>query len=382
MSFEVYIHADGKRMRCGYTTGTCAALAAAGAARLLLSGTVPETVSLLTPKGITVCVPMDRCAMVGQAAEASVIKDAGDDIDVTAGMPVVARVEKIPSGIVIDGGVGVGRVTKPGLDQPVGEAAINSVPRHMITQAVTEVCEQTGYDGGLLVTISAPRGEELAKKTFNPQLGIVGGISILGTSGIVEPMSRQALIDTIAVELRQVASQGDGRLILTPGNYGTDYLTAQGWDRLGVPIVKCSNFIGAALDETALQGFQKVLLVGHAGKLLKLAGGIMDTHSRSADCRTELLCAHAAICGADTHTCRAVMQAATTDAAMEILDVAGLRHDVLDSLCQAVDRQLQRRAAEAYEIGAIIFSNVYGHLCSTPKGTELLSAWGGRLPGS
>ena len=376
MSFEYYIHADGKRMRCGYTTGTCAALAAAGAARLLLTGKAPESVSLLTPKGITVCVPLDECRADGQAALASVIKDAGDDIDVTSGMPVVARVEKIPEGIVIDGGEGVGRVTKPGLDQPVGEAAINSVPRRMITQAVTEVCEQAGYDGGLLVTVSAPRGVELAKKTFNPQLGIVGGISILGTSGIVEPMSRQALIDTIAVEMRQAAAQGDGRLILTPGNYGEDYLAAQGWDKLGVPVVKCSNFIGQALDEAALQGFRDVLLVGHAGKLFKLAGGIMDTHSRSADCRTELLCAHAAVCGADTHTCRAVMQAATTDAAMDILDVAGLQQAVLDSVCLAVDKHLQHRVGDAYRIGAVIFSNVRGRLCSTPDGDALLREWG------
>ncbi|MBQ1396533.1 MAG: cobalamin biosynthesis protein CbiD [Eubacterium sp.] len=375
MSFEHYVTADGKRMRCGYTTGTCAALAAAGAARLLLSGEVPQTVELLTPKGILVRVPLDECRMEGEAAVAAVKKDAGDDIDVTDGMPVCARVERIPEGIVIDGGEGVGRVTKPGLDQPVGNAAINSVPRIMIRRAAEAVCEQLGYSGGLSITIFAPRGEELAKKTFNPQIGIVGGLSILGTSGIVEPMSRQPLIDTNAVENRQAAAEGDGRLILTPGNYGEDFLEAQGWHELGVPVVKCSNFIGAALDEAAVQGFKQVLLIGHSGKLFKLAGGIMDTHSRTADCRTELICAHAAIAGADTEVCREIFRAATTDAAIEILDRAGLREQVVESLIGAVDHHLTRRAGESFEIGAIIFSNVYGLLGMTEKGRELLENW-------
>ena len=199
MAFEYYIRSGQKKLRCGYTTGTCAALAAAGAARLLLTGAPPETLRLVTPKGVAVEVEPAEWVLENGAARCAVYKDGGDDADVTTGHLVVATVTKTASGIAIDGGKGVGRVTKPGLDQPVGAAAINRVPRQMIAGAVQAVCEDTGYEGGLSVVISVPSGEELARRTFNPSLGIEGGISILGTSGIVEPMSAQAIVDTIAV---------------------------------------------------------------------------------------------------------------------------------------------------------------------------------------
>ena len=268
-----------KLLRCGYTTGTCAALAAAGAVRLLLTGEAPERVRITTPKGWTVELPLEDAVLDGGEARCAVRKDAGDDPDVTDGCLVCAAVSRSePGGIRIDGGAGVGRVTKPGLDQPMGAAAINSVPRRMITDAVKEVCDELGYSGGLSVVISVPGGEEIARRTFNPMLGIEGGISILGTSGIVEPMSEQAMIDTIELNLRQAAalepgSGGAKRLILTPGSYGESYLHAIRLDALGVPVVKCSNFIGEALDAAAIQGFSEVLLVGHVGKLVKLAGG-------------------------------------------------------------------------------------------------------------
>jgi len=280
-------------------------------------------------------------------------------------------------GVAIDGGEGVGRVTKPGLDQPVGAAAINRVPRRMISEAVQAVCGVVGYDGGLAVTISVPGGAEAAKKTFNPQLGVEGGISILGTSGIVEPMSSQALADTIALELRQAAALGAKRVILTPGNYGADFIRAQGLDRLDVPVVKCSNFIGESLDEAGFQGFEAVLLVGHIGKLVKLAGGIMNTHSRWADCRGELFCAHAALAGADRETCAALMGAATADACVAILDREGLRRPVLDSLLAAIQRRLDRRAAGTFRTGAVLFSNEYGPLGQTAGAAEILERWEG-----
>lgn len=376
MAFEHYIHTGGKRLRCGYTTGTCAALAAAGAAQLLLTGTAPESMKLVTPKGLTVEVPLRELGCEGAFAVAAVEKDAGDDRDVTAGLLIYARVERAQEeGIAILGGEGVGRVTKPGLDQPVGEAAINRVPRQMIRRAVSQVCEQAGYEGGLRITIFVPGGEALARKTFNPSLGIVGGLSILGTSGIVEPMSSQALLDTIALEQRQAQAQGARHLILTPGNYGVEFLRQQGWDALGVPVVKCSNFIGDALDEAAFHGFDSVLLVGHAGKLVKLAGGILNTHSRVADCRTELFCAHAALCGGSTETCRALMEAATSDACHDILMEAGLWEPVLESLLQAIDRQLKRRVAGAYQVGAVLFSNQTGLWGRTSHAEEMIQAW-------
>lgn len=375
---EHYIRSGQKMLRCGYTTGTCAALAAAGAARLLLSGKAPETVSLMTPKGLEVTVPLAETLLLedGQAARCAVIKDGGDDYDITNGMSVQATVRKnAAAGVRIDGGEGVGRVTKPGLDQSVGAAAINRVPRQMIEQQVQAVCDELGYDGGLEVVISVPGGAEAAKRTFNPMLGVTGGISILGTSGIVEPMSEQAIVDTIAVEQRQAAATGAKGLILTPGNYGEDFLRENGLDQKGFPVVKCSNFVGEAIDIAVTHHFEQVLLVGHVGKLVKLAGGIMNTHSRYADCRTELFCAHAALCGAGMELCRDLMEAATTDACIALLDGAGLRKAVMERLLNAIQHHLDRRAADACVIGAVLFSNEYGLLGETERAKEIMNAW-------
>lgn len=375
MSFDHSIRSGQRLLRCGYTTGTCAALAAQGAVRLLLTGKQPRVLTLLTPKGWEVSVRPIECRMQEQAGICSVRKDAGDDADVTDGLPVTATVSKTDMpGVTIDGGDGVGRVTKPGLDQPVGEAAINRVPRQMIRQQVEEVCRESGYTGGISVIISIEGGAEAARRTFNPQLGVEGGLSILGTSGIVEPMSEQAIVDTIALEIRQHAAESN-RLILTPGNYGTDFLHVQGWDTFGVPVVKCSNFLGEALDCAAVEGIEQLLLVGHIGKLVKLAGGIMNTHSRYADCRTELFCAHAAICGADTATCQALMNAATTDACLEILDQAHLRDRVLTSLLEAIQRHLEHRIGPGCRIGAVLFSNQFGLLGMTRPAKEILQQW-------
>ncbi len=376
MAFEHYISAGGKRLRCGYTTGTCAALAAAGAARYLTEGTWPETVSLRTPKGWRVEVPLEACRAEPGRAICAVRKDGGDDVDRTHGARIEAAVALIESpGIAIQGGPGVGRVTKPGLDQPVGEAAINRVPRQMIARAVEEVLSAAGYEGGASVVISVPEGEVIARQTFNPRLGIEGGISILGTSGIVEPMSAQAVVDTIALELRQAAAQGEKRLILTPGNYGLDYLRRQGMDQWEIPVVKCSNFIGEALDEAVLDGFSEILLVGHVGKLVKLTGGIFNTHSRTADCRAELFCAHAALAGGDKALCRALMDCSTTDACLARLDEAGLRDPVMAGLLGAMQEHLSRRAGETCAVGAVLFSNEYGLLGETSEAKEIMERW-------
>ncbi len=374
MSFEHYVRSGQRLLRCGYTTGTCAALAARGAAELLLAGCAPRTVCLTTPKGWPVEVLPRYCRMEYAAALCGVEKDAGDDCDITDGMVVEALVARTDApGIAVDGGEGVGRVTKPGLDQPVGAAAINTVPRRMITEAVAEVCRRLGYAGGLRVEIRIPGGAEAARKTFNPKLGVEGGHSVLGTSGVVEPMSEQALVDTIALEIRQAAAGHD--LILTPGNYGADFLHAQKLDTLGVPVVKCSNFIGDALDISAAEGMERLLLVGHIGKLVKLAGGIMNTHSRYADCRTELFCAHAAVCGAGQELCAALLQAPTTDACLELLDKAGLRLAVLQRLLDAAAGHLQRRAGETCRTGLIFFSNQYGLLGLSDTAKEILAQW-------
>ena len=379
--FEHYVRSGQKLLRCGYTTGTCAALGAAGAARLLLTDCTPETVALRTPKGIVVEVAPLDCHKTERGAVCIIEKDGGDDADVTTGLPIAAEVILHPerTDVQIFGGPGVGRVTKPGLDQPVGEAAINHVPREMIAEALQKEAEAAGYPGGFAATVSIEGGAEVAKRTFNPHIGVEGGLSILGTSGIVEPMSEQALLDTIQLEMNQARLRPHPgtpqRLILAPGNYGLDYLHSTLPQLETIPVVKCSNFIGDTLDMAAAAGFEEVLLIGHVGKLCKLAGGIMNTHSHTADCRTELFCTYAALSGAGQEVCAALLHAATTDACIEILDKANLRAPVLAGLVDAVQTHLDRRAAGAFRVGAILFSNQHGPLGQTKTAKELLQAW-------
>ena len=377
--FEHYVRSGQKLLRCGYTTGTCAALGAAGAARLLLTGRTPETVALRTPKGIVVEVAPIYCRRTGTGAACAIRKDGGDDVDVTTGLPVIASVVLEPdaTGVRIFGGEGVGRVTKPGLDQPVGEAAINHVPRQMITEALSREAENAGYPGGFSVTISIEGGAETAKRTFNPHIGVEGGLSVLGTSGIVEPMSQQAILDTIQLEMNQAALRvgTPRRLVLAPGNYGLDYLASALPQFERFPVVKTSNFIGDTLDMAAAAEFKQVLVVGHVGKLVKLAAGVMNTHSHTADGRAEVFCAHAAVCGASREVCTALMDAATTDACLDILDGAGLQAPVLESILAAIQLHLDRRAGGAFRVGAVLFSNQHGALGETKTAKELIAEW-------
>jgi len=376
MPFEHYIPCGAGRLRCGYTTGTCAALAAAGAARLLLTGAAPKTMALTTPAGIPVEAELLDARLDGGSACCAVRKDGGDDIDATDGLLVYAAVRKTAGGITIDGGEGVGRVTAPGLDQPVGAAAINTTPRRMIAQAAAEQCRACGWGGGLAVTVSIPGGAETAAGTFNPRLGILGGLSVLGTTGIVEPRSLRALLDTVEAELKMYAAAGRTDLILTPGHYGEEFLrTLPGLD--GVPVVQYANFLGDSLDLAARHGFRRVLVAGHLGKLVKAAGGIMDTHSRVADCRMEILTAHAALCGAGQDCAAQVMAAVTTDQALEVLDRFGLREAVLHSLLPRLQDHLEHRAAGAFRVGAVVFNNVSGLLGATGPGAALLKELGG-----
>ena len=381
MAFEHYIQSGGKRLRCGYTTGTCAALAAKGAAELLLTGRAPETVSLRTPKGWVVEVPLEGPRLENGTASAWVVKDGGDDVDATHGLAIAAAVTRQPGrSLTLQGGEGVGRVTKPGLDQPVGAWAINSTPRRMILEAVDAVRRALDAPGGLCVAISVPGGREAAKKTFNPHLGIEGGISILGTSGIVEPMSVQALVDAMALELRQAAVSGERRLILTPGNYGAEFLRSGALEiPAGIPVIKCANFVGEALDSAGLEGFREILLVGHIGKFVKLAAGIFNTHSRQADGRGEIFCAHAALWGADRETARALMDSPTAGRCLEILQERQLLKPVMGSILDAVQVRLDRRTGESAQAGAALFHNQYGLLGMTRRAEEILSAWNKKM---
>jgi len=368
-------------MQYGFTTGSCSAAAAKAAAYMLLTGKEIEKITIQTPKGIPYEAELYSVERGESRVSCAVKKDSGDDPDITNGTLVFAEVEILSqepdpaeapgmnpdevlqddARVKIEGGTGVGIVTKPGLDQPVGNAAINRVPREMITGEVLDVCRLTDFAGDLLVTISVPEGEELAKQTFNPRLGIEGGISILGTSGVVEPMSSQALLDTIYVELRQKKAEGYPVAMVSPGNYGLEFMQrTYGYDL--DQSVKCSNFIGDTLDMAVELGFERLLLTGHIGKLVKLSGGMMNTHSREGDCRMELLAAAAIRADTPVETVREILDCVTTEEAVKLLIRAGTEAETLAYVMERIRFYVERRTAGKLETACIMYANEFGEL--------------------
>lgn len=375
-------------LRRGWTTGTCAQAAAAAAAQALLAGSLPRegadwTVTVHLPDGQPFTLPVQSGKIEKRdsqgrplAVTCKVKKDSGDDPDVTDGVTVCATVSFFSEDrIEIDGGQGIGRVTKPGLSQPVGSAAINPVPRQMIQKELVRLKEAAGWEGGFQVLVEIPGGEKLAQRTFNPRIGIVGGLSVLGTSGIVEPMSEKALIDTIEVEIKVKLAEGRRCLIAAPGNYGLDFLRDR-WGILARDTVKCSNYIGETIDLAAEHGAEGMLFVGHIGKLVKIAGGIMNTHSRWGDCRMELLASAALRAGLSGDRAAALLGCNTTEDALQILTEKE-RRKVMDCLLEKIHTYLNIRAQSSAQrdmkTGAVLFSNVYGVLGMTRYGEELLA---------
>ena len=369
---DQYVVKDGKKLRMGYTTGSCAAAAAKAAAWMLLTGKPLTTIRLLTPKGIPLELEVLEGEIGPDMARCAIRKDSGDDPDVTDKTLIFAEVRRREEpGVEIDGGQGVGRVTKRGLDQPVGNAAINSTPRQMIRENLEEVMRLTDYPGGLSVIISAPDGEKLAKKTFNPRLGIVGGISILGTTGIVEPMSESALVETIHVELRQRRENGADYVLITPGNYGSDFIKNSLELRDGKE-TQVSNFIGDGIDHCKALGFKGFVLVGHIGKLVKIAGNMLNTHSKYGDCRMDIMAACGGACGLRAARIREMLDCAACDDALRILQEEGIYEETLKLLTDRIAFNLRHRAGEELEAGVLVFSNVYGILGETENARELL----------
>lgn len=377
---ERYVYKNQKKMRCGYTTGTCACAAAKAAAYMLLSGREVKEIKVITPMGVSLTLPVIDIDIKKDKVICAIKKDSGDDPDVTDGIMIYAQVayakDDIMSTIntdrvIVDGGIGVGRVTREGLKCAVGEAAINPVPLKMIKEAVAEAAESYSYEGSLKVIISAPKGVDIAKKTFNPNLGITGGISILGTTGIVEPMSEQALIDTIKTEINMHKAQGEKVFLVAPGNYGQDFLL----NTLNIELkrsIKCSNYIGDTIDMVCDSGAKAMLLVGHIGKLVKLGAGIMNTHSKVADGRMEVLSACAIRAGADADTAGKILDCITTEAALEILKKSDILEKTMYQLMLRIEDVLQRRSGGKIVIGTIVFSNEYGILGKTPAADKLL----------
>ncbi len=368
---NIYTYRGGKQLRCGYTTGSCAAGAAKAAAEMLLSGKECTQIDLMTPAGVLLHLDIHDIKRDQTSVSCAVIKDSGDDPDATRGIYVYAAVSKCESGIIIEGGEGIGIVTKPGLDQPVGSPAINSGPRRMITEAVKEITEKYRETCGFRIVISAPQGIEIAKKTFNPRMGIEGGISIIGTTGIVEPMSNQAIVDTIRTEANMRKAAGEQTLILTVGNYSEHFVSLQLPD-LSARCVMCSNFIGEAVDIGIALGFRRILLIGHIGKLVKLGSGIMNTHSSYADGRMETLIACAALAGAPLEVLQQISSCVTTDAALEVLSGCPAADKTLSVLTERITHYLNLRTKGEAEIGAVIFSDQHNLILKTTNADSLL----------
>ena len=370
---EEYRVFEGKKLRYGYTTGTCAAAAAKAATEMLFTKQRVDYIKIDTPKGITLNLEVEDVSIADDIISCAIRKDAGDDPDDTNGILIYAAVHKCSEeGIELLGGVGVGKVTMPGLACLVGSPAINPVPRKMIIEAVASVARDNCYDGGLKVTISVPEGVEIAKKTFNPRLGIVGGLSILGTSGIVEPMSEKALVDTIYVEMDVQKSKGNENLLVFFGNYGQDFAN----DVLNLSIsdaVTCSNFVGEVLDYAVFKGFRSVLIIGHSGKLVKLSQGVMNTHSKYADCRTDALALYAMFEGASKDIGLEIASALTTDEAVKILKREELDKAVLRKINERVEFYMQQRVHGKIKTAALMFSNAHGLLGKTASAEELIA---------
>lgn len=363
------------KLRTGYTTGSCAAAAAKAATHMLVSGEVVGEVSLVTPAGICLYLEVEDIVKENNYVSCAIRKDSGDDPDVTNGILVYARVtfaqdDVVKSKVLLEAGEGIGRVTQKGLEQSIGDPAINPVPRRMIREAVEEELQKAGIDRGVRVMIWVPDGAEIAKKTFNPKLGIEGGISILGTTGIVEPMSEKALTDTIFVEMKVRRENGMDYCYVVPGNYGSDFLH----DTLGYQedaAVKCSNYVGEVIDDAVRLQMKGILLVGHIGKFIKLAAGIMNTHSRQADGRMEILAAHAAMAGGSRELIRQLMECITTTAALELLEKEGILKEVMSTVMIKIEEHLKHRAGDGLEIGAVMFSKEMGILGKTSDADRL-----------
>ena len=487
-----FVFKNQKKLRCGLTTGTCAAACAQAAMLRLLTGQVRSEVTVRLPesrKRVQVDVaaaklheeiadnranrgtqqdsngrsPLQQAGSAESDTRSSeqrvtltvyptadggfaIRKDAGDDPDVTNGTEIRAYIqvcERVPSRafasadgrLYLTGGVGVGRVTKPGLEQAVGQSAINRVPRQMIFDAVQQVLDAFEEDActtRYLITISVPAGAELAQRTFNPMLGIEGGISILGTTGIVEPMSEAAIIATIETSIRQVLAMEDAavsetqrkeevsadqktetseertaadeavgqlqlaavhgeqtestdsgrkedgdigrsarRILAVPGNYGQRYVEQQLGLR-GVPVVEVSNYIGEAIDLAVSYGATDFLLVGNVGKLVKLAAGIMNTHSRVADGRWEIFAAHLALCGGTRAQVAAMREATTTEEMLTRLETMGLRVPVMASIMGEIEAHMAHRIRGQMNFGVIVYSERFGRVGETAGAARLL----------
>ena len=350
MSLDLFVIKDGKSLRCGYTTGSCAAAAAKAAAVMLESGERINYVEIDTPANVILKVEVYNAIITREYASCSIVKDAGDDPDNTDGIEIFARVSKRnDEKIVIDGGEGIGRITRKGLFGEVGEAAINPVPRQMIEREVRQI-NKCGYD----ILIYAPQGEIIGKKTFNSYIGIEGGISIIGTKGIVYPMSEEALLKTIYMEVDMLEQKyGNDHIVLVPGNYGEKISQSLG---IKEPIVKVSNFLGDSLLYVYNKGYKSITLIGHIGKFAKLSIGVFNTHSKVCDCRMEAFIYYLSLMGAPMNLLEKVNNAITAEEGLNICIEEGYGQVLKQMEKGAEDRIRRYLKDDGYSIKVIIYS--------------------------
>jgi cobalt-precorrin-5B (C1)-methyltransferase len=358
---EDYVIKNGKKLRCGFTTGTCATAAATAAALMIFTGKPVDKVSVKLPKNKMLIIDIEEPYFDVHGVRCCVKKDSGDDPDSTDGILIYADVSLDDSGkIHIDGGKGVGRVTQKGLDCPIGGPAINSVPRKMITENVQRICEEYGYKDGVSIIISVPEGEERAKKTFNSQLGIFGGISIIGTTGIVEPMSEKALIDSLKIEMQVIKEKGFNKLLAFPGNYAERFID----NNLGIRgenSLKFSNYLGEVLDFALELDFKEILIVGHVGKMVKVAGGMMNTHSSNGDFRMEVFGCYAGLFGGSSIVSE-ILSSVTTENVIDILRRERIEKQVIQKVTERALYYINRRVGNNIKTKLIIYSNNHGIL--------------------
>ena len=376
---EEYVYIDGKKYRRGYTTGSCAAAASKASVHMLLTKHKIDNINIDTPKGIPLTLKVKNIEINRNYAVCSIEKDGGDDIDATHTMDVFARaelVEKEEEKIIVTGGIGVGIVTKKGLSVEVGKHAINPVPMKMIRSEVQKVLNANNYifkDKSLKITIFAPKGVEIAKKTFNPRLGIVGGISILGTTGIVEPMSEDGWKKSLSIELEMKKAQGLDKIILVPGNHGEEFVR----EHLNIDMHNCvrmSNFVGYMLNEAKRIGFKKILMAGHIGKFIKISAGIFNTHSKVCDARNEIMIANLAIMGADLDLLNKVNECVTAEGAVEIIDQSEYT-EIYNILCDKCKEKAEQYLHNEVEVEVYMFRMDKSLLGKSKKADLLMEAF-------
>ena len=357
---EEYVYIDGKKYRRGYTTGSCAAAAAKASVHMLFTNKKIDNINIDTPKGILLTLKVKNIELKDKSAECSIEKDGGDDIDATHTMDIFAKAELIPreaEEIIVTSGVGIGIVTKKGLSVEVGKPAINPVPMKMIRNEIAKVLGENNKllnkDKSLKITIFAPKGEEIAKKTFNPRLGIVGGISILGTTGIVEPMSEDGWKKSLSIELEMKKAQGMDKIILVPGNHGEEFIR----EHLKIDMNNCvrmSNFVGYMLNEAKRLGFKKILMAGHIGKFIKISAGIFNTHSKICDARNEIMIANLALMGAGLDFIKEINECVTAEGAVEIIDKSKYT-EIYNVLCNKCKERVEEYLNEDIQVEVYMF---------------------------